>query len=88
MITMTTEAATLITSLIHDSDLPDSAGLRLGTDPFLGSLAMSLSREPKSRDVVIDHDGAHLFLAPSVADTLNDQTLRAQLEDRPAFYLT
>ncbi|MCU1295708.1 MAG: hypothetical protein JWP08_4558, partial [Bryobacterales bacterium] len=27
-------------------------------------------------------------LAPTVADSLNGRTLRAQLEDRPAFYLT
>lgn len=88
MITMTTEAATLITSLVSDSDLPPSAGLRLGTDPFLGSLAMSLTPEPRPSDVVIDRDGALLFLAPTVAARLTDQTLRAQLEDRPAFYLT
>jgi hypothetical protein len=88
MITMTNEAASLITTLVSDSDLPDSAGLRLGTDPFSGSLAMSLSRRPKASDVVVGHNGALLFLASTVADRLADQTLRAQLEDRPAFFLT
>lgn len=88
MITMTAEAATLIAALVSDSDLPTSAGLRLGTDPLLGSLAMSLSEEPGSSDVVLDQDGAMLFLAPDVAHRLTDQTLSAQLVDRPAFYLT
>lgn len=88
MITMTSEAASLITALVSDSDLPDSAGLRLGTDPVLGSLAMNLTREPKASDVVVGHNGALLFLASTVADRLDGQTLRAQLQERPAFFLT
>jgi iron-sulfur cluster assembly protein len=88
MITMTEEAASLIVSLVNDTDLPNSAGLRLGTDPFRGSLAMSLSRIPNPDDIVVDHDGAQLFLSPTVADMLTNQTLRAQLMERPAFYLT
>ena len=88
MITMSHDAATLIRTLVSDSDLPATGGLRLGADPFLGSLAMSLSTEASTSDVVVDQDGALLFLAPIVAARLTDQTLRAQLEDRPAFYLT
>ncbi len=88
MITMTDDAATLISTLVNDSDLPDSAGLRLGADPILGSLAMNLSRTPMTNDVVVGHNGALLFLARSVAERLGDQTLRAQLEHRPAFFLT
>ena len=88
MITMTDEAATLIATLVNDSDLPASSGLRLGTNPFIGSLTMSLSPRPNTSDIVIDHYGALLFLAPTVADKLTDQTLSAQVQDRPAFYLT
>ena len=88
MITMTDEAASLIVDLVNKSDLPSSAGLRLSTDPFLGSLAMSLSPRAQIHDLVIDQDGALLFLDPPVADRLAEQTLRAQLLERPAFYLT
>lgn len=88
MITMTREAATLITTLVGDSELPASAGLRVDTDPRRGSLAMSLRPRPRRNDVVVDHEGALLFVAPALADKLADQTLQAQLQDRPAFYLT
>lgn len=88
MITLTDEAASLIADLVSDSDQPDSAGLRLGADPILGSLAMSLSPEPQVDDVVVGHNGALLFLASTVADRLAGQTLQAQVEDRPAFFLT
>jgi iron-sulfur cluster assembly protein len=87
MISMTSEAATLISALLGDSDLPDSAGLRLSTDPTVGSLAMSLIPQPNSSDTVVDCEGALLFVAPTVAYRLGDQILTAQLHDRPAFYL-
>lgn len=88
MITVTDEAATLIISLVNDSHLPPSGGLRLGTDPFFGFLAMSLRPKPETDDVIVQHQGALLFLAPAVAATLTEQILQAQLQDRPAFYLS
>lgn len=56
----------LISSLLADTDLLETAGLRLGTDPEKGSLAMSLAPHPRERDVVVAHDGASLFLSPAL----------------------
>ncbi len=88
MMKMTDEAASLIVSLLTETALPSSAGLRLRTDPHRGSLDMSLSAQPRKQDLVVDHGGALLFVTPAVAERLADTTLHAQIDDRPAFFLT
>ena len=87
MLTLSHEAAALIRSLVDDADLPDSAGLRVSTDPERQSLAMSLAARPEDRDVVVSRAGAALFVCPTAADRLRGRTLDAQLEDRPAFWV-
>jgi hypothetical protein len=49
MFTCTDDAAALITSLIHDADLPDGSGLRLILDAATRSLAMSWPPGPPPR---------------------------------------
>ena len=87
MLTISDEAAALIRRLIEESDLPDSAGLRLGTDDDLHSLAMQLVPEPGPHDVVLAKDGASLFVSPMASVRVGGQTLRAQVEGRPAFFV-
>lgn len=81
------DAAGLIRTLVAHSDLPPSAGLRLGTDDEKHSLAMNLEPEPRAHDQVLEHDGALLFVSPLAAPRLEDQTLQAQLEPRAAFFI-
>lgn len=88
MLTVTDEAATLIRRLLARSALPDTAGLRLATDPQRHCLAMSLVPRPGNRDVVVAAGGTWLSVAPDAALRLSQRTLQAQLADRPAFYLT
>jgi Fe-S cluster assembly iron-binding protein IscA len=81
------DAAELVRELVSQSDLPSSAGLRLGTDDDTHALAMSLEAEPRADDVVVEHDGAAVWISPLAAARLEDQTLQAQLLPRPAFFV-
>ncbi|MCA1711252.1 MAG: hypothetical protein LC789_06265 [Actinobacteria bacterium] len=87
MLNITNDAAGLIRTLVSDSDLPQTAGLRLGTDDDTHALDMHLEAEPRQHDAVVEHDGAALYLSPRAAARLQDQTLHAQLEPRPAFFV-
>lgn len=88
MITVSDEAATLIRTLVEAATLPDTAGLRLGTDDKMHSLDMHLEANPRPGDEVLEHDGVALFVSPLASARLNEQTLDAQVEGRPAFFLT
>ena len=87
MVDLSDEAARLIRSLVADSALPDSAGLRLGTDDDKHSLAMGLEAAPHADDLVLEREGASLFVSRLAASRVEDQTLHAQLKPRPAFYV-
>ena len=87
MVDLSDEAAGLIRSLVADSDLPECAGLRLGTDDEKHSLVMNLEAAPLPDDVVLEHEGAALFVSPVAASRVEDQTLHAQVAPRPAFFV-
>ena len=87
MVHLSDEAAGLIRTLVAASDLPDSAGLRLGTDDDNHSLAMKLEAAPHDDDLVLEHEGASLFVSPLAATRVEDQTLHAQEQPRPAFFV-
>ena len=87
MVNLSDDAAGLIRSLVSDSNLPQQAGLRLGTDDDTHALAMNLEAQPRPDDVVVEHEGASLYVSPLAAARLEDQTLQAQFEPRPAFFV-
>ena len=87
MVNLSDEAAGLIRTLVADSYLPDSAGLRLGTDDDKHSLSMKLEAAPKAHDLVVEHQGASLFVSPLAASRIEDKTLHAQVAPRPAFFV-
>ncbi len=87
MVDLSDQAAGLIRTLVADSHLPDSAGLRLGTDDDKHSLAMKLEEAPLADDLVLEHEGASLFVSPLAAARVEDQTLHAQVRPRPAFFV-
>lgn len=87
MLHLSDKAAVLIRHLVADADLPDTAGLRVGTDPDNHCLSLSLAQAPDEQDVVVARDGASLFLTPDALPRVNDQTLHAQLAERPAFFM-
>ena len=87
MVDISKDAAGLIRNLVSDSDLPESAGLRLRTDDATHALAMNLEAEPQQDDVVVEHEGAALYVSSRAATRLDGQTLHAQLEPRAAFFV-
>lgn len=87
MVNLSHEAAELIEILVAESDLSESAGLRLGTDDDSHALSMNLEASPREDDVVLRREGAAVWISPVAAARLQDQTLQAQLAPRPAFFL-
>jgi len=88
MLTLTRDAAKLVSTLRRDADLPKEAGLRIVVDPNHRSLSMGLARKPEPQDEVVSTDGAHVFLSPSAAARLEQRTLRAEITDeRSLFFL-
>jgi Fe-S cluster assembly iron-binding protein IscA len=88
MLTISETAATLVRTLTQDAKLSEQAGLRIVVDQAKDSLSMALAGTPASSDAVVDCHGARVFLSPSAADRLDEQTLRAEItEDRSLFFL-
>ena len=90
MLTLTTNATSVIKDLTTQPQIPEGCGLRIAPAPDgSGELQLSLQAEPVPGDEVIDTEGARVFLEPATADLLADQTLDAQVTDGGAgFYLT
>jgi iron-sulfur cluster assembly protein len=88
MLDLTETAATLVRHLVEESDLPSGAGLRIATDERHHSLSMALVTAEAVDDAVVTKQGAHLFLAPSVARRLTHRTLCAEMTgNRSLFFL-
>ena len=88
MLTITEQAATLISTLTQDAELLEQAGLRLVIDPTYLSLSMDLAQTPAPEDTVVVDHGARVFLSPSAAHVLGEGTLQAEIsEKRSSFFL-
>lgn len=77
MLTVTTDAAQVIRSLV--SDLPD-AGLRIASraevdNPERVEVGLSLSEAPAPTDEVIESNGCQIFVEDRVAPLIADKTL-------------
>ncbi len=75
MLTMTTEAAAEIRSIVDQPDAPEGGGLRIANDAGSGSLTLSLAAVPGEDDKVLDDAGARVFLDQQAAAILDDKTL-------------
>jgi Fe-S cluster assembly iron-binding protein IscA len=59
---------------------PGEAGLRVftsGGDRDMETLQVEIADVPRADDKVVEAGGAHVFLAPRAADTLDDKVLDA-----------
>jgi Fe-S cluster assembly iron-binding protein IscA len=84
VLTVTHEASQAIRDLTDAAPEPDSAGLRISVEAGDGGapqLALSLAEGPFPDDQVVDAEGAHVFLAESVSDFMDDKTLDATVQD-------
>jgi iron-sulfur cluster assembly protein len=80
MLALTPSAAEAVHTIVGDSELPDSAGLRLQAQPVSGNgsgpmtlLVLDVVLAPEPDDTVVS--GAPLYLDPAASDLVDDQVL-------------
>jgi iron-sulfur cluster assembly protein len=80
-------ASEAIKGLLAASDLPPNAGVRISSHPQgPGAFELSLVPEAGAADVVVEEQGATVFLDDEVVPLLDDKTLDAQIHgDQVAF---
>jgi iron-sulfur cluster assembly protein len=81
MLTLTDNAVAAIQNLTTQQDVPEGCGLRIGTDPAVGSLTLSLAPAPQAGDQILDTTGATVFLDSEAAPLLEDKALDATFDD-------
>jgi Fe-S cluster assembly iron-binding protein IscA len=85
MLIVTPAAAAAVTALLQSPQTPEATGLRLqqGLDATgEATIGVAVVRTPEpDDDVLAATGGGHLFLAPDVADMLDNQVLDAEIHD-------
>ena len=84
MLTITGGAAEAVKNLCEQSGVPDGGGLRIFSQPINeqeASLELSLAESPEGQDLVVDAEGASVFLEPAAAAYLSDKVLDASIEE-------
>jgi Fe-S cluster assembly iron-binding protein IscA len=89
MLTLSPSAVDAVDTLLHSSpEVPDDAGLRIGTAGE-SQLTMGIAPEPAPGDQVIEEGGARVFVDSEAAPILENVQLDARKEgDQIAFALT
>ena len=77
MLSLTSNAASMIRTLVDKSEVPDAGGMRIASEQGAGALTLSLAARPADDDQVIEAGGARLFLDAKAAALLEDKTLDA-----------
>ena len=89
MLAVSDSAAEAIKAILEQQDAPEGAGLRIGVINQDGNgpqLGVGLATEPEGTGVVVEHQGARVFVGAEVTDVLDDKVLDAEQDgDRVAF---
>jgi Fe-S cluster assembly iron-binding protein IscA len=87
VLTLSPTAVEAVDNLLHSNDqVPDDAGLRIGTDGE--SLTIGIAPEPAPGDQVIEEGGARVFVDSEAAPVLDNAELEAGRQgDQIAFGL-
>jgi Fe-S cluster assembly iron-binding protein IscA len=83
MLTLTPMATAAVRKLVADTEMDEDGGLRIAQgEPSAGSpdLSLSLVAIPEDTDRLIESDGVHVFLEPSVAELLDNKMLDATVD--------
>lgn len=88
MLTLSPSAVEAVNTLLHASEVPDDAGLRIRSTGE-SQLTIEIAPEPVPSDQVIEEGGARVFVDSEAAPILDDAELEAHMEgDRVAFGVT
>jgi iron-sulfur cluster assembly protein len=86
MVALTPTAAEAVEAIVSQSELPDSAGLRIATQPVSenssgpqAELRLDLVTEPEPEDAVVE--GTPLFVEPATAELLEDMVIDADFKE-------
>jgi Fe-S cluster assembly iron-binding protein IscA len=83
VLAITESAADAIKGIVSGPDLPESAGLRIATQPDAatpGTLEVSVAEVPAESDQVVDESGARVFVEEKAIDLLDDKLLDAHVD--------
>jgi iron-sulfur cluster assembly protein len=87
VLTLAPSAVEAVDTLLHSQEVPDDAGLRIGTDGE--SLTLGIAPEPAPGDQVIEEGGARVFVDSEAAPMLDNAQLEAGRQgDQIAFGLS
>ncbi|WP_411701218.1 hypothetical protein [Conyzicola sp.] len=82
MLTLTDNAASIVKGLADRVTGTEAGGLRIATqqtDPT--NFDVTMTPTPEADDLVVENDGAHVFLETNAATALADKTLDAMIDD-------
>jgi iron-sulfur cluster assembly protein len=83
MLTITSNAAEAIRTIVESTDVPDEGGIRISIARQNGSqasLELAISPAPLEGDDVLELNGAHVFLDEMASVALDDKALDAEME--------
>jgi iron-sulfur cluster assembly protein len=83
MLTITSNAAEAIRTIVESTDVPDEGGIRISIARQNGSqasLELAISPAPMEGDDVLELNGAHVFLDEMASVALDDKALDAEME--------
>ncbi|HZD03081.1 MAG TPA: HesB/YadR/YfhF-family protein [Actinomycetes bacterium] len=83
MLTITSEAAQVIGSIVASSPIPQG-GVKISAKPVSDTesrLELSIVEGPTETDSVIEEEGTRVFLEDAVSDYLEDKVLDAQMQE-------
>jgi hypothetical protein len=88
MLTISDEAASLISALGRKASAAAGSGLRITIDADHDSLSMALAPDAAPGETVVHAGETQVFLSPAAADRLATRTLQASRSaERSSFFL-
>lgn len=87
MLTITQGAIEVIRGLADEANLPEGGGLRIATDLAHREFVLSLERMPLHGDVVVEVEGARVFLDSAADKALENVSLGVTVDESGAVHL-
>lgn len=81
MLAVTDRASAVICDILRQPNTASGAGLRISSDPAVGSVRLSVSAGPQAGDAVVERNGARIFIEPRIVPILDDKSLDVESDD-------